>query len=117
MLSLATLVSLSYFSYFIISYFQLRFSPAILSILILFAYFSLIHKGIPGFLKSTSDFLMKHMGLFLIPSVLMVLAYQAFFIEHSLSLFLVVFLSTVLSLALVLWVTYKILNGFNDRDE
>ena len=108
-LSLATLASISFLSHLIVSYFDLRFSAAILSIFILFG-FLVINKGIPAFLKPTADFLMKHMGLFLIPAVIMVLAYKDYFFAHGFSLLLVIVLSTFVSFAVVLLVTHKIVN-------
>lgn len=108
-LSLATLALIAFFSQFIVSYFSLQFSAAILSIFILFG-FLLINKGIPAFLKPTADFLMKHMGLFLIPAVIMVLAYQDYFFAYGLSLLLVIVLSTFVSFAVVLLITHKIVS-------
>lgn len=110
MLSLATLASVVYVSNLLVSYFNLRFSAAILSIGLMLAFF-LLNKGVPSYIKATSDFLLKHMGLFLIPPVIMVLAYQAFFFEHGLALLLVIVVSTVLSFVVVLLFTRKLIES------
>ena len=114
-ISLAALACLVLISNYLVAHFKIPISSAIFSILFLLVILTL-NKGLPRFMKQTVDLLLKHMGLFLIPSVVMVIAYQDYFSTHAIALALVILVSTFFSFVCVLYIAHKLVGSNTSSD-
>ena len=102
-LSLAFLFSIVWFARYLKLLFELPVPAALLGIVIFYIYLMLC-GATPRFMANTVQLLLKHMGLFLIPAVISVLAYLAVFTDYAFALFLAIVVSTIISLAVTVMV-------------
>lgn len=98
---------ISLFSFY---YFTIPLPPALIGIFILLI--SLLMLGrVPATITQSARPLLAYMGLFLLPALISVLLYGDLFVKYYASLIVAILLSTLVSLAITLWLSQRILSG------
>lgn len=88
--------------------------PAAIWGLFLFFCFCVLHGRVPAYIRPCAELLLRYMPVFFIPAGVSLLGFGDLLRQHGLVIFLVLFVSTALALAMTAHILQRLLNATED---